>query len=67
MIWAKILAGLVSFAQMIAGMLEAAQQRKAGADAERLKVMEAEDEIENTPVNPISRDDLIDRLRGGGF
>ena len=65
MIWAKLLAGLVSLAQTIAGMLEAAQQRKAGANAERLKVRDAEDAIE--PVKPVSRGDLIERLRNNGF
>ena len=65
MIWAKLLAGLVSLAQTIAGMLEAAQQRKAGVNSERLRVREAEDAIE--PVKPVSRDDLIERLRNGGF
>ena len=67
MIWGRILLTFMSMVQAWGRWRERMADRRAGAEAERLKILEAENAMENQPVNPVSRDELLDRFRKGGF
>ena len=67
MTWLALINGLT---RLFNGLLDWWREKSihdAGVNAERLRVMEAEARAATMPVDIVTPETVVDRLRGGGF